>query len=40
MVKLSYVFRVETPVSPLWEYFSRFETIAEWDPNVLEAEVV
>ena len=40
MVKLSYFFRVQAPVAPLWDYFSQFETIAEWDPNVVEAKLI
>lgn len=33
MVKLSFTVYVPAPLEKVWNYFSNFETVAEWDPN-------
>lgn len=33
MVKLSFIEYAPAPLPKVWEYFSKFENIAEWDPN-------
>lgn len=33
MVRLSFIEVAPAPIETVWAYFSRFENIAEWDPN-------
>jgi uncharacterized protein YndB with AHSA1/START domain len=33
MVKLSFTVYVPAPLEKVWNYFSNFENVAEWDPN-------
>lgn len=40
MVKLSFTLNINAPVGEVFNYFSRFETIKEWDPNVRESRLV
>ena len=40
MVKLSYAFKLKAPFEEVWAYFSRFESIAEYDPCVKAAVVM
>lgn len=40
MVKLAFSITVNAPVDQVFGYFSRFETIREWDPNVRESQLV
>jgi hypothetical protein len=30
---------VQRPITEVFEYFSRFETISEWDPNVRQSKL-
>lgn len=39
MVLLSYSIQVKAPRQQVWDYFSRFERIEEWDPNVSKSKV-
>ena len=39
MVLLSYTIQVRAKLQEVWEYFSKFENIKEWDPNVRKATV-
>ena len=39
MVFLNYTILVKAPLPKVWSYFSRFETISEWDPNVKSAKI-
>jgi hypothetical protein len=40
MVKLSYAFKLKAPFEEVWAYFSRFESIAEYDSCVKSAKVI
>lgn len=40
MVKLSYAFKLKAPFEEVWAYFSRFESIAEYDSCVKAAKVI
>jgi|LakMenEpi03Aug12_release.lakeMendotaPanAssembly.Ray.scaffolds.fasta_scaffold1537444_1 hypothetical protein len=33
MVKLGFKLKIRAPLSKVWEYYSNFENIVEWDPN-------
>jgi hypothetical protein len=33
MVNLSYKLQIEANMNEVWEYFSQFHKITEWDPN-------
>jgi hypothetical protein len=33
MVLLEFTIQVAASLKPVWDYFSRFEAITEWDPN-------
>lgn len=39
MVLLSYTIQVKAKLEDIWEYFSKFENIEEWDPNVRKSKV-
>ena len=34
MVKINFVIFTHAPLPKVWNYFARFENVAEWDPNV------
>ena len=33
MVKLGFKLKINAPLSQVWQYYSNFENIVEWDPN-------
>ena len=39
MVLLNFTLFVRAPLPTVFAYFSRFEKIAEWDPNVKESKL-
>lgn len=39
MVKLNFVIFTPAPIEKAWDYFAKFETTAEWDPNVKSAKL-
>ena len=40
MVKLSFSFFTPASLPNVWAYFSRFDNIAQWDPNVRSSKVL
>ena len=34
MVLLNFTVLVRAPLPKVWSYFSRFENVSEWDPNI------
>jgi len=40
MVNLSYKLQIEADMNEVWEYFSQFHKITEWDPNTRKCEIV
>lgn len=39
MVLLNFSFVCKASLPQVWSYFSRFENIAQWDPNVRSAKL-
>jgi hypothetical protein len=40
MVKLSFKVKINSALSQVWEYYSNFENIVEWDPNTTHCEEI
>lgn len=40
MVKLRFTVTVEKDLQAVWEYFSDFSNIVEWDPNTVRCSII